>query len=170
MTTEQTQNAQIEERKALHFANFRSGSSWYFWLAVISLANLILKLSESESPIRFAVGFALPKWLEDASIPFFSILTPRRFSFALGLGLILLFALIGVIARKRNKLVYLVGVILYALDIVPAFINSDTYSVVFHLIVLGFLIWGYVHLLKLEKLEAEYPDDIEATVIESEKP
>jgi len=164
MTTQETQNAQIEEKKALHFANFRSGSSWYFWLAAISFANLIIKLGNAESTIRFAVGFALPKWIEDASIPFFSLLTPKRFAFGLGLGLIALSVLIGVLGRKRNKLVYLVGVVLYALDIVPAFINSDPYSVVFHLIVLGFLIWGYVHLLKLEKLEAEYPDDIEVTV------
>ncbi|NLZ27182.1 MAG: hypothetical protein GX884_06350 [Chloroflexi bacterium] len=168
MTIEEMQNSQIEEKKALHFSNFRSGSSWYFWLALISLANLVIRLSNSESTIRFAVGFALPKWLEDASIPFFNILTPRRFSFGLGLILIVVFALIGLMARKRYKVVYLIGMILYTFDIIPAFINSDSYSVVFHLIVLGFLIWGFIHLLKLEKLEAEYPDDIEAVVIEPE--
>jgi|GEM_PF-3298676 hypothetical protein len=165
MSQEPMQVSRIEEDKARFYANYKSGVSWFFWLAVISLVNIIIRITNPESQIRFAVGLSITNWLEHNPLPFLTVLSPKKLAFGVGIVFIVLLVLLGLMARKRNKPAYLTGMIIYALDIIPAFLIKDVYSIVFHLIVLGFLIWGFVHLLKLEKLEAEYPDETEPEVI-----
>lgn len=166
MTTDNKPIDRVEEEKARYYANFKSGASWFFWLGAISLVNMIMQYkSKSESPIRFAVGFSVIKWLETNPVTFIKNVSPRVIAMTVGVLYVVILVGLGLLARRRNKPAYLVGTILYALDIIPGVLLSDMYAVVFHLIVIGFLIWGFVNFLKLEKLEAEYPDPVEPEVI-----
>ena len=165
MNQEQMSISQIEENKARLFANFKNGVSWYFWLAAISVVNIIIRFSNPESSIRFAVGLSITNWLELSPLPFLAKISAKTVALSVGLVFVIVLVLLGLLARKRNKPAYIAGMVLYALDIIPAFLIGDVYAIVFHFIVLGFLIWGFINLLKLEKLEAEYPDEAEPEVI-----
>lgn len=166
MTIENKPIDRVEEEKARFFANFKSGVSWFFWLAAISLVNMVLQYtSKGESPIRFAVGFSVIKWLETNSVTFIKNVSPTVSATIVGVLFIVILVGLGLLARRRNKMAFIAGTLLYALDIFPGVLLSDMYAVVFHLIVIGFLIWGFINLLKLEKLEAEYPDPVEPDVI-----
>ncbi len=161
MNQQETNHSQIELKKAQHFANFKNGVSWFFWVAVISAINIIIRISDADSPIRFAVGFSITNWLDAHPLPIFANATPRTTTIIAGFTFAIVLIVFGLIARKRNRVAYLAGTLLYALDTVIAFLMRDVYAIVFHLIVLGFLAWGIINLFKLEKLEAEYPDKTE---------
>lgn len=165
MSQENMQISRIENEKAQLFSNFKSGVSWFFWLAAISVVNLIIRFTNPESTIRFAIGFSISKYLEEKPLALFGSIAPKTVALILSVVLIGVVVLLGFLARGRNKTAYIVGMVLYALDIIPAVMIGDLYAVIFHVIVIGFLVWGLVNLIKLEKLEAEYPDEAEPEVI-----
>ncbi len=165
MIQEKTQFDKIEQEKALHYSNFKSGASWYFWLAAITVVNLIIRLTNPESTVRFAIGLSISKYLENNQLSIFANIQPRTISLIMSLIFVFVMVILGFLARKRNKVAYIIGIVLYALDIIPAVMIGDLYAVIFHVIVLGFLVWGLVHLFKLEKLEAEYPDEEEEVIV-----
>lgn len=165
MSQDNMQISRIENEKAQHFSNFKSGVTWFFWLAAISVVNLIIRFTNPENTTRFAIGFSISKYLEENPVALFGNVAPKTVALVLSILLIGLIVLLGFVAYKRNKLAYIVGLVLYALDIIPAAMIGDLYAVIFHVIVVGFLVWGLIHLIKLEKLEAAYPDEEEPEVI-----
>ncbi|HQN68450.1 MAG TPA: hypothetical protein PLW19_01235 [Anaerolineaceae bacterium] len=161
MNQQEANHSQIELKKAQHFANFKNGVSWFFWVAVISVINIVIRISNADSPIRFAVGFSITNWLDAHPLPILANASPRVITIVVGFAFAIVLIVFGLIARKRNRVAYLAGTLLYALDTVIAFLMRDVYAIVFHLIVLGFLAWGIINLFKLEKLEAEFPNKTE---------
>jgi hypothetical protein len=117
----------------------RSGASWFYWIAGLSLVNAIVAFSGSNG--RFLVGLAVP-WI----ISLFS----RNLGSAGALIVLVLnvvaagvFVLFGVFASKGQLWAFIVGMVLFGLDGLVLVKFSDWLSVVFHAFVLFCLYRGF---------------------------
>lgn len=125
----------------------KKSANWFIWIAVFGLLGYILETINSEKEWFFS--FAAPKWLN-------SQLTGSQTPvILLVLVLAIAFGLIGYFSGKGKSLPYLIGLLLYILDAIPAFLLQDLMMIVFHLIVAFGLILGFSHLRKFEKSKSE---------------
>ena len=117
----------------------KSGASWFYWIAGLSLVNSIM--SFTGSGFGFALGLGFTRII-------------HRFAFGLGSGargvaLVLdlmaagVFILFGVFANKAQIWAFIIGMILFALDTVIVFTAQAWLSVALHVLALFFLFRGF---------------------------
>lgn len=138
----------------------RSGASWFYWIAALSLINGIL--IEVGSSINFIFGLGVTQ-LVDALVFMFgqdlnsdSFLVLRILGWVMILLIIVIFILFGVFAYKRQRWAFIAGIVVYALDaLLILFIweQPDLLSFAFHLIALWSLVRGFRTIGQLESLE-----------------
>ncbi|HTH49159.1 MAG TPA: GYF domain-containing protein [Candidatus Limnocylindria bacterium] len=110
----------------------RSGANWFFWIAGLSAANLVLSLMGSN------FGFAVGSSAFDLCVALSR--TDGGFNLvpALGAGLVIGgWALIGVLARQANRWAFVVGLVLFALDTLLLLLLMSSN-------VIGLAIHGYI--------------------------
>jgi GYF domain 2 len=123
---------------AASIAQMKSGASWFYWVAVLSLLNSVAAYTR----FRFIFGLGITQIIDE-------------FSKNLGTGgkgvalLLNLFAagmlvLFGVFANKGHSWAFLVGMILFALDGVIFLLVQDWIGVGFHAFVLFCLFRGFM--------------------------
>jgi hypothetical protein len=134
-------------------ARARSGSRWFYWLAGLSLLNSVFALTGGTWSFLF--GMAITQVIDGISIAVQRNAGLQGFNLvaAIALGLDFLVALVvvvfGYFAGRGNRTVYVVGMILYALDAVVTLIFQDWLGFVFHVIVLVGLWSGFAAMRKL---------------------
>ncbi len=110
-----------------------SGANWFYWIAGLSLVNLVILLLESD--IYFPVDLGV------TDLSYFVLETP--IALALSFGVLALFTLFGTLARRGSTAIFALGMLLYALDGVLCFVVfQDWIGVGFHLFVLWRLFGG----------------------------
>lgn len=116
----------------------RSGANWFFGIAGLSLLNSIILTSGGQ--ISFVAGLgitqvvdALAGVLGDEISPTYR---PILSVFHIGLDLFILgsFVVLGIIARKKNRWAFIIGLLLYGLDTFLLLLFQDVLAVGFHLI------------------------------------
>lgn len=126
--------APAQRMDAITIAQIRSGGSWFYWIAGLSLINSIAAFSGSGW--RFIVGLGLTQIIDQA------------FRGTSGVVLLLdilaagLFVLFGYFATKGHLWAFIVGMVLFALDGVIFLIARDWLGVGFHVFVLYCLFRG----------------------------
>jgi hypothetical protein len=120
-------------------AQLKSGGSWFYWIAGLSLVNSIVALSGSEWGFIVGLGVtqivdALGQQLQGAGKAVVFILD------LLAAGVLVLF---GVFACRRHTWAFVVGMILYALDGLIFLIAQDWLGLGFHAFVLFCLFRGF---------------------------
>lgn len=129
-----TAQAPAQRMDAITIAQIRSGGSWFYWIAGLSLINSIAAFSGSGW--RFIVGLGLTQIIDQA------------FRGTSGVVLLLdilaagLFVLFGYFATKGHLWAFIVGMVLFALDGVIFLIARDWLGVGFHVFVLYCLFRG----------------------------
>lgn len=136
---------------------FKGGASWFFWIAGLSLVNsLIFHFGGATS---FLAGLGVTQLIDGIAVglkqdldpPLGSLMVPL----ALGADLLLAgyYVILGVLARRRSKLSFVLGTGSYVVDALIFLIVPDFWSIGFHLFVLIFLIAGMNGLARLNDLE-----------------
>lgn len=134
--------AELEKR-------LRSGGSWFYWIAGLSLINSIAAFSGSE--YGFIVGLSITQIIDH--------LLPSAGENARVIALVLdviaagVFVLFGVFACKRHVWAFIVGMILYAGDTLLTLILGSWLGVAFHAWVLFSLFIGVKAAMQVNKLE-----------------
>jgi len=120
-------------------AHVRSGGSWFYWVAGLSLINTISAFSGSTW--RFIIGLGITQVFDE----FGSHLQGGGKIVALLLDLIAagVFVLVGVFATKAHKWAFIVGMVLFALDGLIFLLVQDWLGVGFHAFVLFCLFRGF---------------------------
>ncbi len=120
-------------------SRMRSGATWFYWIAALSLINSIATL--------FGVGWRLIVGLGITQIvdAFANRLSGGGFAVALILNVLIaaMFVAFGVFAYKGRLWAFVVGMTLYALDGVIFAIASDWLAAGFHAFVLYSLLGGF---------------------------
>ena len=157
-----TQHDPIEQIMLRIEAQFKAGASWFFWIASLSVINsIIFRLGGN---LNFIFGLGLTQVIDaiDISIVDNALYPNANTVHILSMVLILLiaglFALFGLLAQKKIKWIYLVGMAFYLLDGLILLMFQDFISAAFHAYVLFGLWRGYkalVALLSMEKTDKQ---------------
>jgi hypothetical protein len=130
-------------KKVLDLENqIKSGISWFFWIAALSIINTIL--FQTGASFSFTVGLGITQFIDGVSVA-----VSRRGSsgtavivttIALFLDVVIagLFVLFGVFGRKRVRWLIIVGMVLYAADGVLCVVFEAWLTAAFHALAL----WG----------------------------
>ncbi|HZO84930.1 MAG TPA: hypothetical protein VFC26_06940, partial [Verrucomicrobiae bacterium] len=120
-------------------ARVKSGGSWFYWIAALSLINSIAALTGSGW--GFIVGLGMTQLVDQ----FASNLDGGGRAVAIVLDLLIagVFVLFGVFANKGHLWSFIAGMALYALDGVIFVIAGDWLAAGFHVFVLFCLFAGF---------------------------
>ena len=116
----------------------KSGGSWFYWVAGLSLVNSVMAFSGSGG--GFVIGLSVTQVI-DAMLSG-SGANAKVIGLVLGLLAVGIFALCGVFACKRHVWAFLVGMGLYALDTLLTVVAQQWLGVAFHAWVLVSLFLG----------------------------
>ncbi|MCD4673423.1 MAG: hypothetical protein K8R77_12235 [Anaerolineaceae bacterium] len=144
-------------------ALFRSGADWFFWIAGLSVVNSILfRVRDGNLNFMFGLGFTQIVDAVGAMIVDQALYHNANVVYGLSMVLVLLisglFAALGILARKRKKWAFIVGITLYLIDGAILLLAEDYISAAFHVYVLISLFRGYKALKNLLHLE-QLPDE-----------
>ena len=119
-------------------AQMRSGASWFYWIAALSLVNSFAAFSGSTW--RFIVGLGITQVFD----AFASEIGASGKAVALGLDLMAagVFVVFGVCAHKAQSWAFVVGMVLFALDGLVFLLAQQWLDVGFHVFVLYCLFRG----------------------------
>jgi hypothetical protein len=117
----------------------RSGASWFYWIAALSLINSIAAFSGSSW--RFIIGLGITQLLDEigASIPSGG----KAVVLVLDVLAAGMFVGFGWFAQKGHLWAFLVGMIVFALDGLVFLLAQDWLGVGFHVFILYFLFRGF---------------------------
>jgi hypothetical protein len=117
----------------------RSGASWFYWVAALSLVNSIVAFTGSDW--RFLLGLGITQLIDAVA----SEVSGGGRIIALVLDLVVagIFVLFGVFAHKRHTWAFVTGMVLFALDGVIFGLAGDWLGVGFHVFVLFRLFMGF---------------------------
>ena len=120
-------------------AQLKSGASWFYWIAGLSLVNSAIAMSGTQGGFILGLGItqifdAISQSMEGGSKTVVLLLD------VVAAGI---FALFGVFAHKRHTWAFVVGMILYALDGVIFFLFQEWIGLGFHVFALFCLFRGF---------------------------
>lgn len=117
----------------------RLGANWFFWIAIASIINtLIVYFSQLPS---FFWGLGMTQYV-DANVTFANAGAQRLNGLAINLGIAVIFAGFGYLARKGNDVAFIIGMFLYVFDTVVTLGYRDFFAFGFHLLALFFMFKG----------------------------
>lgn len=140
---------------------FNSGASWFYWIAVLSIVNSIVVLGEWDW--SFLIGLGATQIIDGFALGFAeempdSATTAKAVAFVLDLIVAAIVAVFGFLAKQRMGWVFIVGMVLYALDGLIFLLFSDYLSFGFHVFALVGIFSGYRALNQLQQPATDRPD------------
>lgn len=131
-------------------ASFRNGASWFFWLAGLSLVNSAIGWFGGNT--RFLFGLGVTEFVNGLAKGMNAgIVLPA----VLDVLIVGVFVAFGAMAQKKSKLMFMLGLIIYALDLVLCLIFQDWLFVLFHAWVIWQLIRGFKALSTILEFEQQ---------------
>jgi hypothetical protein len=152
----QNQVAKIEEKLKLE-NRIKNGASWFFWIAGLSLVNSIILTVGGQW--NFLIGLGITQVIDgiasgvaaEAGVEAATII--KILAFTADIVIAGVFVVFGILAMKRYKISFIIGMILYALDGLIFLMVPDLLSLGFHLFALFGLYTGLQAYNKLKEME-----------------
>lgn len=138
-------------------AQHKSGASWFYWIAGLSVINSIVILVGSQW--SFVVGLGITQLVDGIAMGVAqqasaqSGLILKAMGFVFDLLVAGLFVFFGAFAVKRHTWAYVVGMVLYAFDGLIFLVVKDFLSIGFHVFALFCIYGGLQASIKLKALE-----------------
>jgi len=136
-----TRNITTSEQERFRLENqHKSGANWFYWISGLSVINTLIVLFGAR--YSFLVGLGITQVVDGIVYALSSSLAPdmatvaKVVGFVVNLAIAGLFVVFGVLARKRYKWAFIVGMVLYALDAIIFAVVGDWWSFGFHLFAL----------------------------------
>jgi hypothetical protein len=120
-------------------AHLRSGASWFYWIAGLSLVNSIVAFTGSSW--HFLIGLGITQVIDAAGSPVIALV--------LNIVVAGVFVLFGFFAHKGHLWAFILGMVLFALDGIIFVLAQDWLGVGFHALILFFLFRGLSALRQL---------------------
>ncbi len=106
----------------------KSGGSWYYWVAALSLVNSVMAFSGGGG--GFVIGLSVTQFVEAMLSADGGVM--KGVGLALGVLAAGVFALFGVFACKRHVWAFIVGMLLYGLDTILTVLAEQWLGLAFH--------------------------------------
>ena len=117
------------------------GASWFFWIAALSMINSIIVLTGNEW--SFIVGLGITQVIDAVAVATDAGSTGTMVALFMDVLVAAFFVGLGVLARRGLLVVYVVGMVLYALDGALFLMVGDWLSVAFHAFALFYIFSGF---------------------------
>jgi hypothetical protein len=157
LTAEEVNQEKAVKEKLRQEASMRSGISWFYWIAGLSMVNSIVSIAGGS--MSFVVGLAVTQAVDAFAGVFIQKLSSNgtliMHAIALFIDLTIagLFVAAGYLGQKRITWAIILGMAIYALDGVLAVVFKDWMAAIFHLWAL-WSIWRGLRVVNLlKKLE-----------------
>ncbi len=139
-TLEQKKRAQLEQ-------NARNGSNYFFWIAFFSIFNKVMDMLSAKR--RFVFGLGAPQYIER------SLAAPNP-AMIWGIIIVLagIFVLFGILARRGNIPIYMIGILFYLVDMALSIVSGDLVGAVVHVVFTVLLVMGLIATRKLKGLQS----------------
>ena len=136
---------------------FRNGASWFYWVALLSLANSAVALFNGEWGFLFGLGAtqvveAIAVTVAEESPDL--AMASKVVSFGASVLIVGVVTFMGWLAHKRIQWVFVVGLLLYSADALLFLAVGDFLSLAFHGWVLFAVTSGLLACRKLAALDA----------------
>jgi len=130
----------------------KSGASWFYWIAGLSLINTVLILRGSDMNFIIGLGITLIADFLAKEIGSLGIVIALIFDIVVAA----IFVVFGYFAGKGNGWAFIVGMVFYTLDALVFLLAQDWLPFGFHLFALFCIYGGYkAHRSSLKKLKTQ---------------
>jgi hypothetical protein len=139
----------VDSEAASLESRVKSGGSWFYWVAGLSLLNSAISLAGQN--LVFVVGLGVMQFVDY----FGNQIGMMGKILSLGVNIIIaaIIVLFGVLAQKKHAWAFIMGMILYALDGLLMLLIRDFMSFGFHCYALFCIYQGFNALNRLKRLE-----------------
>ena len=134
---------------------YKSGANWFYWIAGLTLITSIITFGGGHW--RFLISLGTTQVIDGIAAALSSELGSAPQVIALVLDVILtgIFVLFGVLANKKMLWAYILGMAAFFVDGLVSLLIQDLIGVVVHVVVLVFMVPGFMAGRKLVELEKE---------------
>ncbi len=131
------ENVQDQLRSEVRHDIF-SGANWFYWLAILSVINSLIVYFLGIRNLPFAFG--VTQWFDGTSAPFNPVF--HTSSLIIDILIAAGFACFGLVSRKRNDVLYILGIFLYVVDALLSLGLKEFYGFAFHFLGIFYLCKG----------------------------
>lgn len=132
----QENNMLLGEKKMKIESQFKNGTSWFYSIAGLSIANSIITLIGSNW--NFIVGLGITQIID--AIAYEASTKGKIIALIINILIAGVYALLGFLSSKGRGWVFILGIVLYGIDALLFIIIQDWISIIFHLLA----IYGFV--------------------------
>jgi hypothetical protein len=128
---------------------YKSGANWFYWIAGLTLVTSILSYSGADW--RFLISLGTTQVIDALSAE----LGGAAQTIAMVLDVILagIFVVFGVLANKKLLWAYILGMAVFVIDGLVSILVPDWIGVIAHVVVLVFMVPGFLAGRKLVEIE-----------------
>ena len=147
-------SAQYEPDHSEVEARMKGGANWFYWISGLSVINSIVYMSGSEWSFLAGLGITqIAEALVDVAIEQGAPSAMKVIALGFSLAAVVVFGLFGYYSGKRYSTVFLIGIVLYALDGLLLLVLGVFPSAGFHAFALFFMIRGFLASRELNAYE-----------------
>ena len=137
---------------------FEKGAKWFYWIAGLSVVNSVVALSGVAW--AFVVGLGITQVVDAIVVHEEAGLKARIAAFGFDLIIASGVVLFGYLARKRLRWVFVLGMVLYAVDGLWFLLGSDFFSLAFHAFALFGIFGGFKACGQLKAMDRARADAV----------
>ncbi len=124
-----------DEEKFILDRKIRNGTNWFYWIAGLSVLNMIMTFTGSS--LTFSLGLGITQIIDGFMIGLVRDLGPnanllRYIGIAIDLVIATIFVLFGFFGRKGYRWPVIIGLVLYTIDGVILLLFQDYLGAAFH--------------------------------------
>lgn len=139
----------LSEKKMKLESQFKNGTSWFYSIAGLSIANSIITLIGSNW--NFIVGLVITQIID--AIAFEASAKGKIIALIINILIAGVYAFLGLLSSKGRGWVFILGIALYGIDALLFIIIQDWISIAFHLLAIYGFIRAIIASKNLKKLE-----------------
>ena len=135
---------------------YKSGANWFYWIAGLSLITSIITFSGGSW--RFLISLGTTQVIDGIAAALAAELggsAPQFIALVLDVVLTAIFILFGVMANKKLLWAYILGMAAFVVDGLVSLLIQDFVGVIAHVVILIFMVPGFMAGRKLIELEKE---------------
>lgn len=154
-----TNNPTSQDNFAIERENYQSqlanGANWFYWIAALTLITTLIQVFGGN--FSFAIGLGITQIVEGISQGASEELgggmgIVRMIGIIIQVAFIAIFALFGFLANKAWTWVFIVGMVVYALDGLIFVFAGSIIGIIIHVVALYYLFMGVSAAWNLNKL------------------
>jgi len=146
----------MQQLHAEYAHKYKSGAGWFYWIAGLTLITSIITFAGGNW--RFLISLGTTQIIDGIAAGLAAELggsAPKIIALFLDMILTAVFVVFGVLANKRLLWAYILGMAIFVIDGLISLIMQDLIGVVAHVVVLVFMVPGFLAGKKMLELEQE---------------